>query len=448
MSARGALVAVVSLFFLWGFITCMNDILIPHLKTLFELSYLQAMLVQFAFFGAYFVGSLAYFLVSYYHRDPIGRMGYKGGMISGLALAAFGCALFYPAEVTARYEMFLAALFVLGLGFTLLQISTNPYVAILGRPEHASARLNLAQGFNSLGTTLAPIIGGMLFFGSALGGAALDPVDTHSPYLVFALLFLSLAIVIWRISLPEIRVEATAAGQLGALGFPQLRFGILAIFFYVGAEVGIGSLLINFLKQDEVAGFTELVGKNYLALYWGGAMIGRFIGSIALRDGVSRVKNAPFMILAAAVVLTLVYLIIDIPWSDMLVFGAFVLLSLVCFLFAAGSSAKNLTLFAVVNIALIMVTLIVEGPYAYWPLVAVGLFNSIMWSNIFTMAIAGLGKFTSQGSSLLIMGILGAALLPLLQGYIADAVTVKASFIIPGLCYLFLVFYGWRFRYR
>src|SRR5690606_15810116 len=297
-----SLATLTTLFFMWGFITCNNDFLIPHLKELFQLSYFQAMLVQFAFFGAYFIGSIAYFAISYFYGDPINKIGYKGGIIIGLLISAVGCVLFYPAEMLAVYSMFLFALFTLGLGFTLLQISANPYVAILGQPEGASSRLNLAQAFNSLGTTIAPVLGGYLIFEFFAEGGKITPEATKVPYLIFGLLFVLLAVLVAIIKLPRFKAEEVGGRKLGALAFPQLRGGVLGIFFYVGAEVAIGSLIISFISQPDIMGLDEQIGKNYLSLYWGGAMIGRFLGAISLNGKLIGTKKAVYMVLAAAAV--------------------------------------------------------------------------------------------------------------------------------------------------
>lgn len=427
---------------MWGFITCMNDILIPHLKELFQLTYLQSMLVQFAFFGAYFIGSLAYFLLSYFYGDPINKIGYKGGLLIGLVLSAVGCVLFYPAEELLIYNMFLFALFTLGLGFTLLQISANPYVAILGSEESSSSRLNLAQAFNSLGTTIAPILGGYLIFEFFGKGGEMTAEATKIPYLIFAGIFILLALFIYFVKLPEFKNEDSSMNGLGALAFPQLKMGIFGIFFYVGAEVAIGSLIISFLSLDEIMGFNESVAKNYLALYWGGAMIGRFLGSISLNNKLSQAKRATYMVVTAVAVIALIYSIVDIPFADFSIFLIFVALNLIAFALGKSISSRTLVIFSVINILLLVLTLVSTGVIAMWCLLAIGLFNSIMWSNIFTLSITGLGKYTSQGSSLLIMGILGGALLPLVQGALADAYGVRLSFILPMVCYAYIAFYG------
>ena len=256
------LVTMTLLFFMWGFITCMNDILIPHLKVQFNLNFQQSMLVQFAFFGAYFIGSLIYFLISYFNGDPVNKVGYKKGIIAGVLLSAVGCCLFYPAATLSIYGVFLAALFVLGLGFTILQITANAYVTLLGPEESASSRLNLTQAFNSFGTTIAPILGGHLIFTLFLekdGAASAD--STRIPYLIFAGILVLLAVVISMVKLPSFSSEESSERGLGALKFPQLKMGIFGIFCYVGAEVGIGSLLIAFMEQPDVTNLTEVVSK-------------------------------------------------------------------------------------------------------------------------------------------------------------------------------------------
>lgn len=436
------LATLTTLFFMWGFITCMNDILIPHLKELFQLTYFQAMLVQFCFFGAYFIGSVVYFIISYRYGDPINRIGYKGGIIIGLLVSALGCLLFYPAEVLAMYGMFLLALFTLGIGFTLLQISANPYVAILGRPEGASSRLNLAQAFNSLGTTIAPVLGGFLIFEFFAEGGEITPEATKIPYLIFAALFALLVLLVWRVRLPRFEANEQLSGGLGALAFPQLRLGVGAIFFYVGAEVAIGSLIINFIGLPEIMGLTESEGKNYLALYWGGAMIGRFLGAISLSGALKPGQKVSYMVAAAGLVFLIIYSIVSLSFTQIAAFLGFIAINLLAFAWGRSLPARTLVIFALINIVLIITAIATSGPTAMWSVLAVGLFNSIMWSNIFTLAINGLGKYTSQGASLLVMGILGGALIPLLQGWVADVAGIRLSFAVPAVCYLYIIFFG------
>jgi len=427
---------------MWGFITCMNDILIPHLKDLYNLTYLKAMLVQFAFFGAYFVGSLIYFLVSYFYGDPINKIGYKGGIIIGLLISALGCFLFYPAEVSGTYGMFLLALFTLGIGFTLLQISANPYVSILGSPQGASSRLNLAQGFNSLGTTLAPVLGGYLIFEFFADHGEITAESTKIPYLIFALIFLLVGVLVWLIKLPNFSSAEESDNRLGALAFPQLRGGILAIFFYVGAEVAIGSLIINYLAMPETFGVNEQVGKNYLALYWGGAMIGRFLGAISLNEKLNANKKILYMLIVASLIFLLIFSIVNLTFKEVIPFFGFVVLNILAFIIGKSNAAKVLVIFALVNILLLLFTVFGDSKLTIWCLLSIGLFNSIMWSNIFTLSISGLDKHTSQGASLLVMGILGAALIPLFQGWLADSIGLRLSFLLPIICYVYIMFYG------
>ncbi|MBD1422344.1 sugar MFS transporter [Sphingobacterium chuzhouense] len=439
------MIMLIALFFMWGFVTCMNDILIPHFKALFQLSYFEAMLVQFSFFGAYFIGSLAYFVISYVYKDPINVIGYKGGILLGLSLSAAGCFLFYPAASIGIYGIFLFGLFVLGLGFTLLQISANAYVTLLGSTAGASSRLNLAQGFNSLGTTLAPILGGYLMFELFTGTTVDASGSTGISYILFGLLFLLFATKIYFTKLPEFKSTSPIERGLGALAFPQLRAGIFGIFFYVGAEVAIGSFIISFINEPDVLGAGEYIGKNYLALYWGGAMIGRFAGAIWLNGKIGVARRIVFMIAAMASVFLLIYTLVDIPFGEVAYFLLFMLANCLIFMLSGSYSARVLMFFALANIALICCTIFGQGAWSLWSLIAVGLFNSVMWSNVFTLGIHGLGKHTGQGASLLVMGILGGALVPIMQGLLADVVGLRQSFWIPGLCYVYVAVYGSMF---
>ena len=266
-----ALYSMFSLFFMWGFLTVVNDVLGPFLQNYFQLNHFQTSLVQFCFFGAYFVGALGYFIISVRFGDPIQRIGYQNGLVLGLVMSAVGSALFFPATFTESYYAYLGAFFMLGLGFSILQIAANPYVAILGRSETASSRLNLAQGFNSLGTTLGPLIGGYLIFTYFQGVAAVK-----WPYLMFAGILLGLAVIFKLVKLPSVEGEAPTERQLGAWQFRQLRLGVPAIFCYVGAEVAIGFFFIRYVGLPDIMHLEDSDAKNFLSLYWGGLMIGRF----------------------------------------------------------------------------------------------------------------------------------------------------------------------------
>jgi MFS transporter, FHS family, L-fucose permease len=401
-----ALSVVTTLFFMWGFLTSLNDILIPHLKSIFDLNYTKAMLIQFAFFSSYFVFSL-----------PAGKLidaiGYKKAMVAGLLVMGVGAFLFIPAAMVPSFPFFLTALIVLAAGMTVLQVSANPYVAALGPERTAASRLNLAQAFNSLGTTVGPKVGGLLILGAAAPIAATvlatytpqalqayrvsQAATVKMPYMVFGLALVALAIAISLFKLPTIpSVEKSkeADGKDTIWNHPHLLLGALAIFVYVGAEVSIGSFLINYFNQDYIAHLSLQDAAGYVVYYWGGAMVGRFIGS-ALQQKI----RANLLLGIAAVCAAL----------------------LVC--------ASMLTF----------------GSVAMWTIIAVGLFNSIMFPTIFTLSIEGLGPLTADGSGLLVAAIVGGAIIPLAQGRIADSsIGLHHAFILPVLCYIYIAFFGFR----
>ncbi|HAN19593.1 MAG: fucose permease [Bacteroidetes bacterium GWC2_33_15] len=460
-----ALIVLTSLFFMWGFITCMNDILIPFFRKMFELDRFQSMMVQFAFFTAYFVGSLIYFIVSARKGDPISRIGYKNGIIWGLVISAFACLLFYPAAELQIFGLFLGALFILALGFTLLQIAANPYVALLGPPETASSRLNLSQAFNSLGTTIAPIIGGYLVFhyfakmGTPLinqngipvltdSGEPLSALGVQLPYLIFAGVFLSLAVLFRFTHLPRFTSSSNIEKGAGALGHRHLVLGMIAIFMYVGAEVSIGSSFINY--AGELLAYPEMEAKNFLAFYWGGAMIGRFLGAISLSD-IQKIKKYLLMLATSILTFFLIYGVIylesgsQFEFSRITPFLIFLALNYIGFIIGKSLPGRTLAIFAFIVIGLLATTLVSDGAVALWTIIGIGLFNSIMWSNIFTLAIKDLEKNTAQGSSLLVMMILGGAIIPVLQGAVADALNgYHLSYFVPIFCYIYLMYYGWK----
>lgn len=388
-----ALVVLTSLFFMWGLITSLNDILIPHLKAIFTLSYVQASLIQFCFFGAYFVMSLpSGYLVE--------KLGYRRGIIIGLSTAGIACLGFYPAAAAQSYPLFLAALFVLASGITLLQVAANPYVTILGPPATAASRLNLTQAFNSLGTTIGPYLGAVFILTVATGTVvdkAKEIETVQGPYLILAGLLFAIAVAFSQFKLPVVKgTDATTAGAddhnvPSVWKHSHLVLGAVAIFMYVGAEVAIGSYLVNLMAEPGVAGLPENVAARYLLLYWGGAMVGRFIGAYVVRI----VK--PSYVLAFNAVMAIVLLIVAI------------------------SSAGKVAMAAVL---------------------AVGLFNSIMFPTIFTLGTARLGRHTGEGSGVLCMAIVGGAIIPVVQGYFADTMGLLQSFFVPAVCYAYIVFYG------
>jgi FHS family L-fucose permease-like MFS transporter len=437
------------LFFMWGFMTVWNDILIPRFKEAFTLNYFQAMLVQFAFFGAYAVGSLVYYAVSVASGDPINRIGYKNGVIAGLLIAAAGSALFHPAAVLTSYPLFLIALFVVGLGFAMLQIAANPYVTLLGPERTASSRLNLAQAFNSVGTTTGPLIGGYLIFQYFARTGAHGAESVKVPYLWFCIVFVCLAAIFFFIHLPQVGAGRIERG-FGALKFPHVALGIVAIFMYVGGEVSIGSAIISFLHQPAIAGLTELEASKYVSLYWGGMLIGRFMGAVELSDMKPAKKQ---ILLAAFPIVGFLVLWAGRAWDGAgfdfsrgwAVVKNYLPFLAVCWaLFQCGKSlaGRTLMLFSAMVVALLATAILAGGKVAMWCVVAVGLFTSIGWSNTFSLAIEGVGIHKSQASSLLVMAILGGAILPAILGKVADHWSLQVSFIVPLIAYAYVAYYG------
>ncbi len=454
---RGPFAIMTVLFFMWGFMTVWNDVLIPRFKEAFTLDYFHAMLVQFAFFGAYGIGSLVYYIVSMVSGDPINRIGYKNGVIIGLLVSATGSALFYPAAVLTSYSFFLVALFIVGLGFAMLQIAANPYVTILGPERTASSRLNLSQAFNSFGTTIGPIIGGWLIFTFFTTPNAPGAESVKIPYLCFAGVFVLLAVFFKFAHLPAFTNRGQIGRGWGALKVPHTTLGMLAIFMYVGGEVTVGSAIINFLGTPKLGSLAHEPASRYLAFYWGGLMIGRFMGAFALSDLRRWLKHGLVVLVPVAAFGLLLSLpgiagALHLSWapaaaevcsrSNVWHYGLPLALLLIAFFLGESSPHRMLALFSAVIIALLVTGMLSAGETARWAILGVGLFCSVMWSNIFALAIEGLGALKSQGSSLLVMAILGGALLPPLQGAIADRLGIQASFIVPVFAFAYVAFYG------
>jgi MFS transporter, FHS family, L-fucose permease len=395
------LIIVTTLFFMWGFLTSLNDILIPDLKAIFDLSYARVMLIQFSFFSAYFLFSIPWSKV-------VNAIGYQKTMVAGLAAMALGAFLFVPAAQFASFSLFLGALLVLAAGVTGLQVAANPYVVVLGRPETSSSRLNLTQAFNSLGTTIAPQVGALFILTSlpvaADEIASLSPqalqdfrvaaaATVKLPYILIAAALVVLAILIARSRLPRIEHDEETCAKAGdsVWRHPNLVFGALGIFTYVGAEVSIGSFLVNYLGQPDVAGFSAKTAAGYVSFYWGGAMIGRFVGAALMR----KIK-----------------------------------------------AGHLLAVCAVCAAALVLTSMATGGHVAMWTILAVGIFNSIMFPTIFSLGVAELGPLTATGSGIINMAIVGGAILPLVQGAIADRVGIQSAFWVPVLCYLYILYFA------
>ena len=388
-----ALVVLTTLFFMMGFITCMNDILIPHLKDIFDLTYVQAMLIQFCFFTAYAIMSIP---MGYL----VGKIGYKNGVIGGFLLTAIGCLLFYPAAGSHSYATFLGALFILASGVTLLQVAGNPYVTLLSKPGKESATLTLVQAFNSLGTTIAPQIGAFLILADATQtvSKAEQISSVQIPYLGLAGLLIILAVFVKMIRLPdankiaEEESEHNHDGKHSVWQYRHLIFGAAGIFCYVGAEVSIGSLLVNVLGY--LKGLDHASAAKYLSFYWGGAMVGRFLGS-AIMAKIAPNRYLAFNATAAVVLLGVAML--------------------------AGKASADV---------------------AMWALLAIGFFNSIMFPTIFSLATKGLGRFTSSASGVLCTAIVGGAVVPVVQGWAADTYGLMISFVVSAICYVYIVFFA------
>ena len=450
------LTVLTSLFFMWGFITCLNDILIPHLKRAFDLNYFESMLIQFTFFTAYFVMSLP-------SGKIVEKIGYRRGIVIGLVTAGIACLLFYPAAGTRSYPLFLGAFFVLASGITLLQVAANPYVSILGPPQTAASRLNLTQALNSLGTTIAPVIGSILILSAAsltateFGQLSADRQVAYKiaeassvqiPYLAFMGAFFLIAAVFAIIKLPAIEASTTTSASgssydtehKSAWGYRHLMLGAIGIFLYVGAEVSIGSFLVNYLSQPFIAGLKEADAGKYVALYWGGAMVGRFIGSISLAQLKTTRRNILIGLVFLFAVAFSYYITRD--WTETLVYLGFVVANLLVFLVGAGRPGKTLAFLAFGASVLVILTMVFSGAPAMWTVLSVGLFNSIMFPTIFTLAIDQLGRHTGEGSGILCMAIVGGALIPVLQGAFADAIGIHHAFFLPVLCYIYVAYYG------
>ena len=371
------------LFFLFGFITCLNDILVPFLKAAFTLDYAQAALIQLCFFGAYGIMSIP-------ASQVIEKIGYKNGVILGMIIIAVGCVLFIPAVNVRAYSLFLFALFVLATGVVILQVAANPFVAVLGTPETASSRLTMTQALNSLGTFLAPFFGSVFILSNLQAGSV---EGVKGPYIFLAVVLVVMALVLSRFSFPDIKSEHHESGSfMGLMKNKNLLLGMIGIFVYVGAEVAIGTFFVNYAMEN--MGLTETSAAHLVAFYWGGAMVGRFIGIATLKI-----------------------------WKPSIVLG----------------------LHSVASVALILVSMTTTGAVSVYSLLLVGVCNSIMFPTIFTLALKDV-KSTEKASGLLATSIIGGAIIPYAVGQVADVSGLKTAFLIPVICYVYILFFGWRFR--
>jgi MFS transporter, FHS family, L-fucose permease len=382
-SYRPALVTLAVLYFMMGLITCLNDTLVPFFKSSFQLNYTQSALVQFYFFVTYGIMSIPAGII-------VSKFGFKQSMVAGFAIAAVGTFLFFPASLMHQYYLFLAALFILAIGIVLLQVAANPYITLLGPPETASSRFNLIQALGSLGTTVAPLLGASYILSEVRDGMQSSEA-VRLPYLCITALVIVIAFVISQLKLPSPVSQATdgGEGQSGIFGFRNLRFGLVALFCYVGAEVSIGSFLTNYIA--DTAGIVENEAVTYVALYWGSMLVGRFVGA-----GVLKIVRAPLV----------------------------------------------LSICAIAAVVLIIVSVTSTGMLAAWTMVAVGLCNSIMFATIFSLSVAGLEEHATRASGWLSTAIVGGAVVSFLQGVLIDHFNWQVAFMLPLLCYVFILFFG------
>jgi MFS transporter, FHS family, L-fucose permease len=454
-SNKSSLPVLISVFFFWGYLAASNTILIPILKSHFELKQWQSQMVDFAFYLAYFVGSLIYFLISYSVGDPLGKIGYKKGLIVGLIISAIGAIGMVPATNSQSIVLMLTSLFVIALGFALQQIVANPYVIAIGDPHTGSHRISLAGGVNSFGTTIGPLILGYAIFGSLKSGdsgtVALTAVQT--PFIILCGVFLLVAVILSIAKLPPITQHEHVERSMGAFKYPQLVFGMIAIFIYVGVEVTIQSNLPALMKKPNMLGLDNSQTVHFISMYWGSLMIGRWVGAITVFN-FSKIKRQVMTVIvpliAYAVILGVNYIKLSSAneldkMNDLYYYFPFVLILIACFFMAQEKPARTMMLFASMAGIMMIIGLLTEGKLAVYSFMSGGLFCSVMWPCIFSLSLAGLGKYTTQGSSLLIMMILGGALIPPLQGYISDQTKdIHLSYIIPVLCFAYLAFYGWK----
>ncbi len=448
---------LITVFFFWGFVAASNDILIPVFKKAFSLSQAQSQLVSVAFYVAYTVGSIIYFVISKLTGgDLLNKMGYKNGIALGLVISALGTLLFYPAANNGSFILMISGLFIVGLGFSLQQIAANPLAIVMGDPKTGAQRLTLAGGINNLGTTIGPLIVSFAIFGSVAAAnteASIESVKT--PYLILGVAFILVAIMIKFSSVPNkielehvLETEVTATDKIvhkaSAFAYPQLIMGMIAIFVYVGVEVATASNLPAYLEQN-LKVTTQNVAP-FISLYWASLMIGRWTGAVGVFDvskGFQQVLKFLMPYVAFAVFL-LVNTIANRSVDQFYVYAIVIAVMLVADILSKNNPVRMLLIFSLAGVAALIIGMLTEGMLSAFAFMSVGLFCSTLWPCIFTIAVAGLGKHTNQGSSLLIMMIMGGGIVSWLQGVVADSIGIHYSYIIGVICFLYLAFYAFR----
>jgi FHS family L-fucose permease-like MFS transporter len=448
----GQFIPLVTVFFFWGFVAASNDILIPVFKKAFDLTQGQSQLVSLAFYIAYTVGSLIYMGISLLMKqDLVNKIGYKNGLALGLGISALGTLLFYPAANTGSFPLMLSGLFIVALGFSLQQTVANPLAIALGPITTGSQRLTLAGGINNFGTTIGPLVVSFAIFGSsASANTEMSIESVKIPYLVLGLAFLLVAILLKFSSLPDkpsavVEVENdTNSSRSSALKYPQLIMGMIAIFVYVGVEVSTASNLPAYMESK--LGFLTQDIAPYISLYWASLMIGRWTGAVgAFTNDLSMQKILKFIApyLAFGVFL-MVNAIAKHDLTPFYVYGLIILVLIAADILSKGNPARMLLLFSILGILALVIGMATTGMTSVYAFTSVGLFCSTLWPCIFTLAISGLGKNTSQGSSFLIMMIMGGGIVSWLQGFISESIGIQSSYIVGVVCFAYLAFYAWK----
>ena len=452
---RAPFITLITVFFFWGFVAASNDILIPVFKEKLNLEQWQSQLISVAFYLAYTVGSVIYLLLSrFYGGDILNKVGYKNGIALGLTISAFGTLLFYPAAEMVSFGLMITGLFIVALGFSLQQTAANPLVIVMGDASKGSQRLSLAGGINNLGTTIGPLVVSFAIFGQLGNSLKLSDIGAVKfPYLILGAAFLVVAIIFKFSKLPNQVVtehaEDTSKNQRrSAINYPQLSLGMIAIFLYVGVEVSTASNLPEYML--EYCNIQTSQAAPYISLFWASLMIGRWNGSAGAFTESLQIKNVlrfimPYLAFA-------VFLLVNaLANSDIAVFypyGLVILIMILADILSKGNPAKQLMIFSFCAIGALVIGMLSSGLLSVYAFISVGLFCSTLWPCIFTLAIAGLGKFTNQGSSYLIMMIMGGGLVSWLQGWLSgsDLLGIKYSYLVGVVCFLYLAFYGWKVK--
>lgn len=457
-SSVTALPILISVFFFWGFVAASNDILIPVFKEKLNLEQWQSQMISVAFYVAYTVGSLIYYFISRATGgDLLNRIGYKNGIALGLVISALGTLLFYPAAESSSFPMMISGLFIVGLGFSLQQTAANPLAITIGDPKKGAQRLSLAGGINNIGTTIGPIIVSFAIFGSLAAGAKLESLSAvKTPYLILGAAFIIVAVLFRFSSLPNhIAHEDNAPASNGkaeeksALSYPQLVLGMVAIFLYVGVEVSTASNLPEYMRVYLNTPTSEIA--PYVSLFWASLMIGRWTGAVGAFDLSAGVKKMMGVILpyAAFGVFLLANRIANHDLTPFYVYMLVILVIIVADMMSKGNPARQLVIFSACGITALIIGMLTDGLVSVYAFISVGLFCSTLWPCIFTLAIAGLGKHTNEGSGFLIMMIMGGGFVSLFQGWLAgeDLLGIRWSYLTGVLCFAYLAWYGFKAKH-